>query len=94
LPPFLTTPPFSRVPDITDFEIRQLTRLAKSMGFGGNVMELYAYLGLLTGAAREGLSREVAEYLTIDTVKAPPGSGGGDDGDGQWGKSRFVSRGV
>ncbi|MBK7208328.1 MAG: hypothetical protein IPH91_08660 [Elusimicrobia bacterium] len=74
---FFNDAPFSRFPDITDFEIRQLTRLAKSMGFGGNVMELYAYLGLLTGAAREGLSREVAEYLTIDTVKARRGPAAG-----------------
>jgi hypothetical protein len=70
---FFNDAPFSRVPDITDFEIRQLNRLAKTLGFGGNVMELYAYLGLLSGTAREGLSREVAEHLTIDTVKARRG---------------------
>lgn len=70
---FFSDAPFSRVPDITDFEARQLARLAKNAGFGGSVKELYAYIGLLNGTARDALARDVAEYLMTETVKARRG---------------------
>lgn len=70
---FFNDAPFSRVPAITDLENRQLARLAKSMGFGGNVKELYAFIALLTGPSREALVQDLADYLTTDTVKARRG---------------------
>jgi hypothetical protein len=70
---YFSDAPFGRVPDITDFEFRLLARFAKNRGFGGNVRELYAFLGLLSGPARDRLVSEITEYLTIDTVKARRG---------------------
>lgn len=70
---FFSDAPFGQVPDISEFETRQLERLAKNAGFGKSVRDFYAYLGLLSGQKKDDLTREVAEYLTSEMVKARRG---------------------